>query len=437
MINKEISRSQSDRGSSIVEQSGKLEKNDHRRLGRDLDLFSFSKGDSAVVGSVFWHPKGWLVFQTIVNFLRSKLQNLGYEEIHTPFVFNKKLWQKSGHWDKFKNRMFFTGSLKDFEKDKPNFALKPMNCPGQLSGIYNRKQVSYKDLPLKIAEFGTVYRDETPGEILGLFRLREFTQDDAHIFCTEEQVKNELKKLIRFCFEIYETFGLNLDHIELSTKPKDAIGSTEIWRISEKIMEEVLKEEKVEYKINPGEGAFYGPKFDFHLKDILGRTWQLGTIQLDFSMPGADRLDIVYIDENSQKQRPVMIHRAIFGSIERFIGVLLEQHEGNLPVWLSPVQIAILPVSEKFENLAADFNKALVPFRTQIIAGNETVGKRIAQTENQKIPYVLVVGEKESSALTINSPLPIRLRGKGVENMTLADFKSRLEKNINEKSLKL
>ncbi|MDD3773783.1 MAG: threonine--tRNA ligase, partial [Patescibacteria group bacterium] len=420
----------------VKNEEKKLVAGDHRRIGRDLDLFSFGKGESAMAGSVFWHPAGWLVFQEIISFLRQKLNTLGYEEAHTPVILNKKLWQKSGHWDKYKERMFFTGSLEDLKKE-PEFALKPMSCPGNLVGIYSRKQVSYKDLPLKIAEFGTVYRNEAPGEVLGLFRLREFTQDDAHIFCTEEQVKEELKKLIKLCFEIYKTFGLKIDHIELSTKPKDAIGSDGVWANAEKIMEEVLKEEDVEYKINQGDGAFYGPKFDFHLKDILGRTWQLGTIQLDFSMPQEDRLDISYIDENSQKQRPVMIHRAIFGSIERFIGVLLEQYEGNLPVWLSPIQIAILPVSEKFEYLAADFGKALVPFRTKIISGSETVGKRIAETEIQKIPYVLVVGEKEAQAIKENSDLQIRMRTKGVENMSLSDFKSRVEKNISDKSLEL
>jgi threonyl-tRNA synthetase len=420
----------------VENEETKLEKNDHRRLGRDLDLFSFGKGETAMAGSVFWHPKGWLVFQQIINFLRTKLDTLGYEETHTPAILNKKLWQKSGHWDKYKERMFFTGSLEDL-KSEPEFALKPMSCPGNLVGIYSRKQVSYKDLPLKIAEFGTVYRNEAPGEVLGLFRLREFTQDDAHIFCTEDQVKEELKKLIKLCFEIYKTFGLKIDHIELSTKPKDAIGSDDVWASAEKIMEEVLKEEKVNYKINAGEGAFYGPKFDFHLKDVLDRTWQLGTIQLDFSMPQKDRLDIVYIDGNSQKQRPVMIHRAIFGSIERFIGILLEQYEGSLPLWLAPVQVAILPVSEKFEELAQNFAQELTQMRVKIISGAETVGKRIAETESQKIPYVLVVGEKEAQAIKENSDLQIRIRAKGVENMNLVDFKSRLEKNVSEKSLDL
>jgi threonyl-tRNA synthetase len=413
-----------------------LTSGDHRRIGRDLDLFSFGKGETAMAGSVFWHPKGWLVFQQIIGFLRDKLNSLGYEEARTPLILNKKLWQKSGHWDKYKERMFFTGSLEDL-KDEPEFALKPMSCPGNLVGIYSRKQVSYKDLPLKIAEFGTVYRNEAPGEVLGLFRLREFTQDDAHIFCTESQVKDELKKLIKLCFEIYQTFGLEIDHIELSTKPKDAIGSDEVWQNAEEIMEQVLKEEKVDYKINEGDGAFYGPKFDFHLKDVLGRTWQLGTIQLDFSMPQEDRLDIVYIDENSQKQRPVMIHRAIFGSIERFIGILLEQYEGSLPVWLAPVQVAILPVSEKFEELAIDFAKELEGMRVKIISGSETVSKRIAETESQKIPYVLVIGEKESEAIKNNSDLQIRIRAKGVVNMNLADFKSLINKNISDKSLEL
>jgi len=416
----------------------KLETSDHRRIGRDLDLFSFGRGAAAMPGAVYWHPKGWFIFRQILEFLRQKLESLDYQEVRTPLIFNKELWKKSGHWDKFKERMFFTGSLEDFEiKHEPHWAVKPMNCPGNLAGIYNRKQVSYKDLPLKIAEFGTVYRDEAPGEVLGLFRLREFTQDDAHVFCTPDQVKDELKKLLKLCFEIYKTFGLEIDHIELSTKPENAIGSAEVWQNSEQIMEQVLKEEKIDYKINAGDGAFYGPKFDFHLKDILGRTWQLGTIQLDFSMPGKERLDISYIDEQGKKQMPVMIHRAIFGSIERFIGVLLEQYEGNLPLWLSPIQIAILPVSEKFEDLAQDFAKNLNGFRVKIISGADTVGKRISEAEMQKIPYALVVGEKEQVILQSDGGLPVRIRGKGIESISLNDFKTRATKILQNKSLEL
>jgi threonyl-tRNA synthetase len=381
-------------------------KRDHRVLGKQLDLFSFNE---AGPGFAFIHPKGMIVWNAITEFWRGVHDKYGYEEIKTPIILNEQLWHKSGHWDNYKENMYFTSF------DEVNYAIKPMNCPGGCL-VYKTRQHSYREFPMRVAELGLVHRHEASGVMHGLFRVRQFTQDDAHIFCTPEQIEAEIIGVIELAFEIYRAFGFEDFHIELSTKPIKHIGSDEIWDISTNALKNALKHKKIEYKINEGDGAFYGPKIDFHIRDCLKRSWQLGTIQLDFSMP--QRFDLFYTDKDNTEKTPVMIHRAILGSFERFIGILIEHYGGNLPLWLSPEQVGILPISEKSNDYAKIVQEKLkdAQLRSSCDLSNEKIDAKIAKAYSRKLPYMLVVGPKEAQSNTVN----VRIRGdketKTVEN---------------------
>jgi len=367
------------------------QKRDHRKLGKELELFSFHQEG---VGFPFWHPKGMVLYNIVLDFCRREHIRAGYQEIKTPIILNEELWHKSGHWDKYKENMYFT------QIDEATCAIKPMNCPGNLL-VFGTAPHSYRELPLKYCEFGLVHRHEKSSALHGLFRVRQFTQDDAHIFCLPEQIEGEITKVIAFITFIYKTFGFEDYKIELSTRPEKYIGSLEIWEKAETALKNVLEHQKIDYQLNPGDGAFYGPKIDFHIKDVLKRSWQCGTIQLDFSMP--ERLDIEYTAADGEKKRPVMIHRALLGSMERFIGILLENYGGALPVWLAPVQCRVLPISENFSEYARDvYNKLLeAGIRAEIDERNEKVGYKIREAETKKVPFMLVVGEKERAAGTV------------------------------------
>jgi threonyl-tRNA synthetase len=367
---------------------------DHKEIGKKLDLFHL---EGANPGMVFWHPKGALVYHIIVDDLRTELAKQGYQELKTPNVLGLETFKKSGHFDNYQDKMYFAGNKNQIEKKEPRWVMTPMNCPGQLE-IYKTKMHSYKELPLKFSEMGSVYRYEQPGEINGLFRCREFTIDDAHIFALPEQVTNEVAELIDFITRYYQKFEFAIDHIEFSTRPKKSIGTPEQWSQAEEALKKALKKAKIDYKLNPGEGAFYGPKIDFHIKDKHGRTWQLGTIQVDMSMP--ERLGCFYIDDAGEKKYPVMIHRAILGSIERFIGILLEHFEGALPLWLSPTQAVIASISDKVADYAQEVYDKIKreDIRCQIDDRSESISKKIRDAEIQKIPYILVIGEKEKEA---------------------------------------
>jgi threonyl-tRNA synthetase len=385
------------------------QKRDHRKLGRELDLFSFHNEGA---GFPFWHPKGMLIYNTIADFSRRAHLAAGYTEVKTPIILNEELWHKSGHWDKYKENMYFTSI------DEQVHAVKPMNCPGHLL-IYRNTGHSYREFPMKFFEFGLVHRHEKSSALHGLFRVRQFTQDDAHIFCIPEQIEPQITDVMKFIMNMYKIFGFEDYKIELSTRPEKYIGSLEIWDKAEKALQAVLEHQKIDYQLNPGDGAFYGPKIDFHIKDVLKRSWQCGTIQLDFSMP--ERFDLEYTDIDGQKKRPVMIHRAMFGSMERFIGILIEHYGGALPVWLSPVQVKILPISDRFIEKAAAVEKTFkasgIRVETDIRA--EKIGYKIREAEVSKIPYMAIIGEKELES----GSLSIRQHGKGdIGTLSIEDF---------------
>lgn len=359
----------------------------------------------------------------LINYWREEHQAAGYQEINTPILLREELWHQSGHWDNYRKNMYFT------EIDEQKYAVKPMNCPGGIL-IYKTEMHSYKELPIRMGELGLVHRHELSGVLHGLFRVRSFTQDDAHIYCTEEQVEKELEGVIKLVEKMYKKFGFNDYHVELSTRPEKSIGTDEMWQKAEKTMENVAKKMKLEMRINPGDGAFYGPKFDFHIKDSIGRTWQCATVQLDFSMP--ERFEMSYIDKKGERQRPVMIHRTILGSIERFIGVLIEHHAGALPVWLSSVQVNVITVGASAKKFAGEVNKKLlsVGVRSELIDENETVGKKIRAAELKKIPYMIVIGDKEVEKGT----LAVRtLTSRTIESCDFASFVSKIEAEIKER----
>jgi len=367
------------------------EKRDHRKLGVVLDFFHLDEEDP---GQVFWHPKGWEIYLTIQQYVRKCLKEDGYLEVNTPFVMPRSLWERSGHWAKYQENMFIT------ESEKRTFALKPMNCPGHVE-IFKRGLKSYRDLPLRLAEFGSCTRNEPSGSLHGIMRVRGFVQDDAHIFMLESQIKDELIGVIHLIDEIYKPFGFNYK-VELSTKPEKAMGSDELWEKATSGLMQALEEVGMPYTLNPGDGAFYGPKIDYHLEDSLGRTWQCGTIQLDFQMP--EKFDMTYIGEDGEKHRPVMVHRAILGSMERFIGILTEHFAGAFPIWLSPVQTIVLPITDD----QADYAKEVVQklkkagVRAEGDYRNEKIGYKIREAQMQKIPYMLVVGRKEIESQTVS-----------------------------------
>jgi threonyl-tRNA synthetase len=370
---------------------------DHRVLGRQLDLFSFNE---AGPGFAFMHPKGMVIWNSIVEFWRAVHDRYNYEEIKTPIILNEKLWHKSGHWDNYKENMYFT------RFDDTGFAIKPMNCPGGCL-VYKTRKHSYREFPLRVAELGLVHRHEASGVMHGLFRVRQFTQDDAHIFCTPTQIESEIIGVIELTFEIYRAFGFEDFHVELSTKPEKHIGSDEIWDTATNALREALKHKDINYKVNEGDGAFYGPKIDFHIQDCLKRSWQLGTIQLDFSMP--QRFELVYTDKDNTEKTPVMIHRAVLGSFERFIGILIEHYAGEMPLWLAPEQARIMPISEKSNDYAKTVEKELnkQKLRCSCDLSDEKIGAKIAAAHTEKLPYMLVVGPREAQADTIN----VRTRG--------------------------
>ena len=373
---------------SYIEKIEAAEKNDHRKLGKQLDLFHFQE---EAPGMVFWHSKGWTVYQLLKSFMRKINFDAGYEEINTPQILDRTLWEKSGHWDKFGDMIFSTHS------EKRDYAVKPMSCPGHLQ-VFNQGLKSYKELPLKLCEFGLVHRNEPSGTLHGLMRARQFVQDDAHIFCTESQLYDEITKLIKLTFNVYEQLGFSNIKVALSTRPEKKVGSEDIWNKSEKILSDTLKENVPNFITLPGEGAFYGPKIEFTLTDSLSREWQCGTVQLDFSMPSA--LSAKYIDENGDKAVPVMIHRAILGSMERFIGILIEHYGGKLPFWLCPEQLVIVNISDKHIGFAKDINEIFKKnaFRSSLDLRNEKIGYKIRELIIAKVPYIVIIGDKEVSA---------------------------------------
>ncbi|UCC96769.1 MAG: threonine--tRNA ligase [Phycisphaerales bacterium] len=399
-------------------------KRDHRALGRQLDLFSF---DEAGPGFAFIHPKGMIVWNAIVDFWRSVHDRYGYEEIRTPIILNEQLWHKSGHWDNYKENMYFT------RFDDAGYAIKPMNCPGGCL-VYKTRQHSYREFPLRVAELGLVHRHEASGVMHGLFRVRQFTQDDAHIFCTPAQIESEIVGVIELTFEIYRAFGFEDFHIELSTKPEKHIGSDEIWQTATSALRAALGQKGIDYKINEGDGAFYGPKIDFHIRDCLKRSWQLGTIQLDFSMP--ERFGLVYADRDNTEKTPVMIHRAVLGSLERFIGILIEHYSASFPLWLAPEQVRILPISEKSNDYAEKVQARLkkASFRCLCDFSNEKIAAKIAKAHGEKLPYMLVVGPKEAESDSVN----VRIRGtKENKTVRIDEFLAAVGRIIADKKIDL
>ncbi|WP_025131568.1 threonine--tRNA ligase [Pseudomonas sp. PH1b] len=363
-------------------------KRDHRKLGQQLDLFHF---DECAPGSVFWHARGWTLFQQLIGYMRKRQEQAGYQEVNTPDVMDRGLWETSGHWQNYRDHMFTTST-----EDQRTFALKPMNCPGAVA-IFGHGLKSYRDLPLRIAEFGKVHRYEPSGALHGLLRVRHFTQDDAHIFCTPEQMQDECARTIALVFDIYQEFGFEDVTVKLSTRPAQRIGSDEVWDQLENALIGALQSLQIDYQINPGEGAFYGPKLEFVLRDAIGRDWQCGTLQADLNLP--ERFAISYISDTGERRQPVMLHRALFGSLERFIGILLEHHGGALPLWLAPQQVVVLNISEAQEDYARDVCERLR--RHGLRAGtdlrNEKIGYKIREHSLQKVPYLLVIGDKEKA----------------------------------------
>ena len=406
---KEISKSKLD--------TRELKDNDHRIIGKQMDLFSFSE---VAPGMVFWHNDGLIIRNKLIEFWREEHKKAGYQEIKTPQILDKKLWQISGHWDKYKDNIFLT------EYEKRTFAVKPMNCPGGML-IYKNSPKSYKDLPLKAAELGEVHRQELSGVLGGLFRVIQFTQDDAHLYCTEKQLESEIIKIIELIDKFYTLFGFTYN-VELSTRPEKRIGEEKLWDKAEAVLESVLKKKKMKYKLNKGDGAFYGPKIDFHINDSLKRTWQCATIQLDFAMP--ERFDLTYTDENNKPQRPIMLHRTVYGSLERFLGVLLEHTNGRLPLWLAPKQIRVVNFTDKnnkaCEKLVQELNE--LGFRVDIDLKSEPIGGKIKQAEMEKIPYIITLGDREEKKGT----LAVRHNGK-VLSVKRNDFIKQIEKEVKEK----
>ena len=402
-----------------------VKKRDHRKLGKELGIFAIMEEGP---GFPFFLPKGMVLKNTLIEYWREIHQRENYLEISTPMMLSQELWQQSGHWDHYKDNMYTTMI------DDGMFCVKPMNCPGGML-VYRLEPHSYKELPIKMGELGLVHRHERSGTLLGLMRVRCFTQDDAHIFMTPDQIIDELKGVVRLVNEVYSQFGFKY-HVELSTRPENSMGSDEDWNNATNALTEALKESNLVYKVNEGDGAFYGPKIDFHLEDSLGRTWQCGTIQLDFQMP--QRFDLTYVGADGEKHRPVMIHRVIFGSIERFIGILIEHYAGKFPTWLSPVQVKVLSVSEKSHDYAETVNKQLkaAGIRCELDNREEKIGYKIREAQMQKTPYMLILGEKEAES---GNTISIRSRDKGdIGSMSTEQFISQIcaenESRSNESS---
>ena len=369
------------------------EKRDHRKLGKEMDLFHFREESP---GAVFWHQRGWTLFQKLIDYMRKKQNEAGYKEINTPEVLDRSLWEKSGHWEKFGAHMYTSET-----PDEKIFAIKPMNCPGAVE-IYKQGLKSYRDLPLRMSEFGKVHRYEPSGALHGLMRVRAFTQDDAHIFCTEDQITSESKKVCDLILSIYKDFGFNDVRIKYSDRPEKRVGDDAVWDKSEQALKDAMEATDLEYSLNPGEGAFYGPKLEFVLRDAIGRDWQCGTLQVDLNLPG--RLGATFVDEDGQKKTPVMLHRALFGSLERFTGILIEHYAGHLPIWLSPVQVVIATITSDTDDYGYEvLNKMKSEkIRAEIDTRNEKIGYKIREHSNLKVPAILAIGKKEAEEQTVS-----------------------------------
>lgn len=395
---------------------------DHRKIGKELDLFSFHPEGP---GFPFFHHKGMVLFNQLMEFCREELRKRGYQEIRTPIILHEELWHMSGHWDHYRGNMYFT------EIDERPFAVKPMNCPGGLL-VYKSGLHSYRELPLKVGEFGLVHRHEKSGVLHGLFRVRSFTQDDAHVFCLPEQLEDEIRKLVELILYMYKVFGFEDVRIELSTRPEKSIGSEEMWEKATGALRNTLEKMKIDFEVNPGEGAFYGPKIDFHIRDCLKRSWQCATIQVDFSMP--ERFDLTYVGQDGLPHRPVMIHRAIFGSLERFLGILIEHYAGNFPLWLSPFQAAVLPISEEQNQWAFEVQKILkdAGIRAKVDDSSDKIGRKIRKAEVEKIPVMLIIGKREAEQKSVS----LRRHGVGdVGARSMDQLLDELRREIDEKLL--
>ena len=398
------------------------EKRDHRKLGKKLSLFHFQE---EAPGMIFWHPNGWTIYRVLQDFIRETISKYDYQELKSPQIVCRSLWEKSGHWDKFKEDMFTTTS------ENKEYAIKPMNCPCHVQ-VFNQGLKSYRDLPIRLSEFGSCHRNEPSGALHGLMRVRNFVQDDGHIFCTNEQIQEEVQSFIDLVFEVYKAFGFNSILIKLSTRPEKRVGSDDVWDKSEKALSDALDSKGLDWSLLPGEGAFYGPKIEFSLKDCLNRVWQCGTIQVDFSMP--ERLNSSYIDVDGKKQPPVMLHRAILGSFERFIGILIENYSGNLPIWLCPLQIVVMGITDRNNDACMETKSKLINygFRASVDTRNEKVGFKIREHTMQRIPFLIIIGDKEEE----NNEISVRTReGKDLGKMTLDKFKLIMDESITKKSL--
>lgn len=399
---------------AYLQQQAEAEKRDHRRIGKQLDFFHLQE---EAPGMVFWHAKGWVIYREIENYMRGKLRKYGYEEVQGPQILDRSLWEKSGHWDKFGGNMF-TCCI-----DEHDYAIKPMNCPGHIQ-IFNQGLRSYRELPVRYAEFGICHRNEPSGTLHGLMRVRRFVQDDGHIFCTRSQIREEIERVCQMVYEVYHDFGFDEVELALSTRPEKRVGSDEIWDEAEADLQAALEAQGKPFRLQPGEGAFYGPKIEFTLKDSLGRRWQCGTVQLDFSMP--ERLGAHYIDENDVRQTPVMIHRAILGSLERFIGILIEQYAGQMPLWLSPVQAVVMPITDaQADYVTAVAEKlATAGLRVEKDLRNEKINYKIREHTLQRVPFMLVAGDREKAASSVS----VRQRdGKDLGVMSVDDLITHLQ----------
>ena len=401
---------------AYIQRIEEAEKRDHRKLGKQLDLFHLQ--DEAP-GMVFWHPKGWALWQTIEQHMRKELNAAGYKEVKTPQIMDKTFWEKSGHWDNYKDNMFVTSS------EKREYAVKPMNCPGHVQ-IFNNGLRSYRDLPMRLAEFGSCHRNEPSGALHGLMRVRGFVQDDAHIFCTEDQIVSEARAFNELLVRIYKQFGFHDESVKLSLRPEKRAGSDDVWDKAEQGLREALTACGVEWDELPGEGAFYGPKIEYHVKDALGRSWQCGTLQLDFVLP--ERLDAEYVTENNDRTRPVMLHRAILGSLERFIGILIENHAGSFPLWLAPVQMVIMNITENQADYCREVAAKLqaAGFRVELDLRNEKIGYKIRDNSQYRFPYQIVVGDKEKQ----ENKVAVRRKAEDLGSLDLDDFIAQLQQEI-------
>ncbi|MBI2792822.1 MAG: threonine--tRNA ligase [Gammaproteobacteria bacterium] len=399
------------------------EKRDHRKLGKKYDLFHMQE---EAPGMVFWHPKGWVVYQQIVSYVRNLIGQHGYQEVNTPQVVDRSLWERSGHWQMFHANMFTVQS------DEKVFAVKPMNCPCHVQ-IYNHGIKSYRDLPIRLAEFGSCHRNEPSGALHGIMRTRNFVQDDAHIFCTEDQIQSEVSAFIDLLFKVYGDFGFNDILIKLSTRPEQRVGSDEIWDKAEKALEDSLNAKQLPWELHPGEGAFYGPKIEFSLRDCMGRVWQCGTVQIDFSMPV--RLEAEYVAEDGSRHTPVMVHRAILGSLERFIGILIEEHAGNFPTWLAPIQVVVMNITQNQAEYAEKITQELKTKGIRAVTDlrNEKIGFKIREHTVQRVPYLVVLGDREVNQQTIT----VRTRtGEDLGSMALSEFEYKLNSECQTKAVK-